>query len=375
MLMCYVNKKEIKMKYKKIHANLLILFFFAACSFKAIADGKWVDCKRTQGYYQYFDSTTVQVGKDSQVGDMLGTWLTSSNPSAWSCVHDPKAESISPQMAVQGYPPYRVWGTTQADGQTYNVYVTAVKAGLGYIARWRYKIKGQASEWYPLTVSNGVYQTPAELFTVTYDDGQPYFIGIDIQIRFVKTADSLRAGTMAVFDPMYLRHMQISEGSTDYGTLSYMISEFLAGGLNISTTGGTCTTPDVNVNLPAVSRSEFTGIGYTTAMTNFSLNFRQCPAGLASIGYSLTPVTAILDSNNGLFAPDSNSTASGVAFQMLNEQDVPVTFNTVYLLDNYDPNQDNANYDVPLKVGLYQIQNNVSSGKISGAATFTVSYK
>ncbi|VTT28061.1 fimbrial protein [Klebsiella pneumoniae] len=363
------------MNYKKIGIKLCIFFIFTCGSFHAIADGKWVDCKRTQGYYQYFNSTTVQVGKDSQVGDMLGTWLTSSNPTAWTCVHRANSISISPQMAVQGYPPYRVWGTTQTDGQTYNVYATAVKAGLGYIARWRYRIKGQSSEWYSLTVPNGVYQTPAELFNVSYDDGQPYFIGIDVQIRFVKTADSLRAGTMAVFDPLYLRHMQISEGATDYGTSTYMIAEFLAGGLNISTTGGTCTTPDVYVNLPMVSRSEFTGIGYTTAMTNFNLRFKQCPAGLASIGYSLTPVTAILDSNNGLFAPDSNSTASGIAFKMLNEQDIPVSFNTLYLLNNYDPNQDNANYDIPLKVGLYQTQKSVSSGNVSGAVTFTVNYK
>ncbi|CAD5358510.1 protein of unknown function [Enterobacter cancerogenus] len=73
-------------------------------------------------------------------------------------------------MAVQGHTLYTIWETTSVDGQTYNVSKTAVKVGLGYIARWCYTVKGQTSDWYTLTVVNGVYQTPSQLFSISYDN-------------------------------------------------------------------------------------------------------------------------------------------------------------------------------------------------------------
>ena len=174
---------------------------------------------------------------------------------------------------------------------------------------------------------------------------------------------------------MYMRHYQVYNSSNSVGSGTYMIAEFLAGGLNISTTGGTCTTSDVSVNLPAVGRSDFTGVGYTAARTDFNLNFTKCPAGLASISYLFTPTTSIVNNANGLFALDSSSTASGVALQLLTDQDIPITFNTAYLLSAYDPTKSNANYSVPLRAGIYQTASDVSSGSLSGAVTFTLSYK
>ncbi|WP_195440280.1 fimbrial protein [Klebsiella oxytoca] len=354
-----------------------LMFCFAGSMMlgsNARADGTWVNCERTNGYYQYFDSATVQVGKDAAVGDLLGTWLSSYNPTAWTCSHRTNYQSYIVPMAVQGYPPYTIWGTTQVDGQTYSVYNTAVKTGLGYIARWRYTVQGQTSEWYPLTSTNGVYQTPSQLFNATYS-GSSWNVGVDVQIRFVKTSTSLTAGSMPVFDPMYMRTYQNYSGTSSVGSGTYMIADFLAGGLVISTTGGTCTTSDITVNLPPVSRSDFTGVGVTAARTDFNLNFTQCPAGMASISYLFTPTSSILDSTNGVFALSANSTASGVGIQLLNAQDIPVSFNTEYLLTDYDPALNNASYSVPLRAGLYQTSTDVSSGLVNGAVTFTLVYK
>ncbi|MGU3414498.1 fimbrial protein [Enterobacteriaceae bacterium C34A] len=354
----------------------LLLLAASGFSASALADGTWVNCNRTNGYYQYFSSTSIQVGKDAAVGDLLGTWVTSANPTAWTCSHVSQYQSYTVPMAVQGYPPYTIWGTTQVDGQTYNVYNTVVKAGLGYVARWRYTVKGQTSDWYPLTVANGVYQTPSQLFNVSYDSSATSWnIGVDVQVRFVKTSTSLTAGSTSVFDPMYMRTYQTYGGSSFTGGGTYMIADFLAGNLNVVTTGGTCTTSDVSVTLPPVSRSEFTGVGFTAARTDFALNFTQCPAGLASISYLFTPTTTIVNNSLGVFKLDSSSTASGVGLQLLTDQDIPLNFNTAYLLSQYDPSVNNANYTVPLRAGIYQTDSSVSSGSVSGAVTFTLSYK
>lgn len=340
----------------------------------ATEDGRWVKCKRTSGYYQYFDSATVQVGKDAAVGDVLGTWVSSRNPTAWTCSHRTGYQNYTVPVAVQGYPPYDRLGTVQVDGQTYNIYITAVKKGLGYIARWRYTVKGKTSDWYPLTVARGIYQTPAELITVT-GDGSTWSLGVDVQIRFVKTADTLTAGSSPAFDPIYMRHYQTYGGITSVGSGTYMIADYRARSLNISTTGGTCTTSDVSVNLPPVNRADFRGVGYTAARTDFNLNFTKCPSGLASISYLFTPTTAIMDNTNGVFAMSGTSTASGVGIQLLNDKNIPLLFNTAYLLKEYNPNKVNANYTVPLRAGLYQTEENVTSGNVSGAVTFTLTYK
>ena len=352
---------------------LSFLTLVAMCGV-ARADGMWVNCNRTSGYYQYFDSTTIQVGKDATVGDVLGTWVNSYNPTAWTCSHRPIYQSYAVPMTVQGSPPYTTWSNIQVDGQGYTVYNVPGKVGLGYIARWRYTVKGQTSDWYPLTVGPGVYQTPTQLFTMT-DDGSSWNLGADVQIRFVKTSTSLTAGNVPIFDPIYMRHYQVYGGSYSTGAGTYMIAQLLASSVVISTTGGTCTTSDVTVNLPPVSRTDFSSVGYTAARTDFNLNFTNCPAGLSSISYLFTPTTAIINNANGVFSLASASTASGVGIQLLNDQDVPLSFNTAYLLTDYDPTQNNANYTVPLRAGLYQTETNVSSGTINGAVTFTLVYK
>lgn len=357
---------------------LCLLTFVGLCGY-AKADGTWVNCERTNGYYQYFNSATVEVGKDAQVGDLLGGWLTSSNPTAWTCKHVTSYQGYTVAMTAQGDPPYAANGSTQVDGQTYTIYNTVVKTGLGYILRWRYTIKGQTSDWFPLTGTvPGMYETPGPSYNVSYDSNNPSWnIGVDVQIRFVKTATTLTAGTTGIFDPIYMRHYQTYGGSSFAGSGTYMIAEFKSGGLNISTTGGTCTTSDVTVNLPPVSRSEFTGVGYTTARTDFDLVFTQCPAGLASISYLFTPTTAIIDNAMGVFALNTTqaTSASGVGIQLLNDQNIPLSFNTSYLLADYDSTKNNATYTVPLRAGLYQTDNAVSSGTITGSATFTLSYK
>ena len=48
---------------------LSFLTLVAMCGV-ARADGMWVNCNRTSGYYQYFDSATIQVGAGN-VGELL----------------------------------------------------------------------------------------------------------------------------------------------------------------------------------------------------------------------------------------------------------------------------------------------------------------
>ncbi|MNN54721.1 hypothetical protein D3C81_1695540 [compost metagenome] len=90
------------------------------------------------------------------------------------------------QFSVQGYPPYTTRNTIVVDGQTYMLYNTTVKAGLGYIVRWRYTLNGKTTNWQPLTIGTGGQQTHPETITVNYS-GNRFYLGVDAQVRFVKT--------------------------------------------------------------------------------------------------------------------------------------------------------------------------------------------
>lgn len=357
-------------------ALVIVIFLFYAADTKA--DGTWIDCDRTSGYYQYFDPLTINVGKDSVVGSVIGGWTYSRNASAWSCAHYPAYQNDAIQLVVQGYSPYAIntaVRSVQVDGETYTVYNTVVKTGLGYIARWRYSAKGEVTEWQPLTSNPATYQDHSQILTLTYGDGSAYPLGLDVQVRFVKTAATLTSGSVTAFDPMYLRHHQIFSGAQSYGTQSYMIADYQTGQLVISSTGGTCTTPDVDVVLPEVNSTQFTGVGSEAGRQGFNLLFNSCPSGLGSIEYTFSPVTSIIDNLNGVVALDGTSTAAGIGVQLLNGEGIPINFDTSYALTQYDPSAQNANYTVPMLAGLYQTDVSVNSGSVSSAINFTLTYK
>lgn len=352
------------------------LFALSAICTSAWADGTWVNCLRAGSIYQYFSLATINVGKDAAVTDVVGPWQTSLGPNVWNCTPLASSQNRSVEMAVSGLSPNPYLGyTIDVDGESYMVFNVTEKEGLGYIARWRYTLKGQTSTWTPLTARNGLSQHAAQRFPVSYNNGTYFTISTEVQVRFVKTTTRLVSGTITAFNPILLRHFQIADGSGSEGLDTHMIARFQEGGLYISTINGTCTTPNVTVTLPEASASEFTGPGYTTARQAFALKFSQCPAGLASISYTFTPTTTVLDSANGVVALDSTSSATGVGIQLLTESDTPVTYDSAYLLMNYDALQPNTNYTVPMTAGLYQTGASITPGAANSAVNFTLTYK
>src|SRR5690606_17348907 len=164
---------------------LAALTALGACG--AHADGLWANCVRDASatghiYYQYFDPATIFVPRDNQAGEVMGPWLSAANPAAWRCTPlQALREAGSVQFTVQGYPPYVRDGVMDVDGQTYGVYQTN-NLRVAYIARWRFIVNGQASDWQPLTINTAGQQTPAASFPITYNDGQPFTVGADVQI-------------------------------------------------------------------------------------------------------------------------------------------------------------------------------------------------
>ncbi|MEJ0230742.1 fimbrial protein (plasmid) [Klebsiella michiganensis] len=328
----------------------------------------------TSSVYQYFPATTVYLGRDAAVGDVVGPWISASSIPGWTCTRTSQYTDVAVENKVQGYPPYTKIGTISLDGDSYSWYALGgASPALGYIIRWRAVIDGEYTEWTPLTSNAGVYQNPDSTVSITKSTGESYTIGVETQLRFVKRTSALVAGySQRIVDAIYVRP-QLTYNSTTILTGANRLSQMTAGTATFEG-GGTCTTPDVTVTLPDTPVSEFTGIGSTAAQTAFELAFNNCPAGLSSIDYSFATTTSMLDSTQGVVALSSDSTASGVGIQLLSESGSAIQMETSYSLDEYDT-EDTGSYTVSLLAGLYQTSANVSAGSAVTAITFTASYK
>lgn len=364
---------------------LLPLLFLLALAGQAHADGVADDCVRSGGtsdYYQYFPATTAYLGRDAAVGDVVGPWITASASPAWTCTRRSAYAGTAVQVSAQGYPPYTLLGTVSYDGQTYGYYRLGDTSGaLAYIARWRVIVDGQPTDWTPLTVAAITQQNPNSYATVTKAAGDIYRIVVETQIRFVKRTSALVAGyRQNIVDPIYVRHYQRVGSSTSEGSNTYRISQMTASTATFLG-GGTCTTPDVNVQLQDAPVSGFSGVGSTSLPTPFSLSFNNCPPGLASIGYRFNATTSVLNQTAGVVALDNTSTASGVGIQLSIDQTssgtyVPVNFSNgvLYNLSSYDSGN-TASYTVPMQAAYYQTANTMGAGSVSTAVTFTLNYK
>lgn len=355
---------------KKMAALAVLL----TASTSAWAEGSWIDCLPTGGDLLHFPPTNIDVGRDAVVRDLIGPWHTAEGTNLWSCTPHAASANLSVVMAVRGALPS---GNTSAgmllevDGQNYRVY-NMPNTGLGYIVRWRFTINGQSVNWIPLTATTTALQSAPVNISIPYNNGATFMVSADAQVRFVKTAATIQPGSIAPYTVILLRHYQSANNQSFISSNYKMVQA--ASDFALDATNGTCTTPNVTVTLPAASPSDFTGPGYTTARQDFTLNFNQCPAGLSSISYALIPTTTVLDSANGVVALNTASSATGVGIQLLTNN-TPVTFNSAYLLDNYDPSVTNASYSIPMTAGLYQTGASITPGSASSAVNFTLTYK
>lgn len=364
------------MGLRTVQARLLTLLL-CALAMNAHADGAWDDCARSGGsadYYQFFTAAAVTLGRDAEVGEPVGPWISASAAQAWTCTRRSSYGGTAVQVSIQGYPPYALLGSLSDDGVTYGYYAAAGNTAVGYIVRWRANINGVDTGWAPLAIGTGGQQSPASTVTVAMAAGATYTIGVETQIRFVKRSTALVAGyTPTVFDPIYVRHQQQVASNTSYGTSTYRISQ-MRNGTTVFEGGGTCTTPDVDVKLPDTPVGAFSGVGTVVGLTPFDLSFQNCPPNLASIDYSFAPATSVLDAANGVVGLNGTSNAGGVGIQLLTQSGQPVQFGTRYPLSAYDPSQ-TSSYNVGLQAGYYQTDAAVIAGHAETALTFTVDYK
>ncbi|MCK6788614.1 fimbrial protein [Enterobacter roggenkampii] len=177
----------------------------------------------------------------------------------------------------------------------------------------------------------------------------------------------------------------------------------------VGVTTGTCTTPNVNVDLGKHDlRTTFKGKGSTTEWVDSSIILEDCPAFLGyyptnnpqkssttaetsggtipsgtatanNLIVSLTASTGIIDSANGIVAlnnEDSGLSATGIGVQLGYKS---IANPTIWNFSNswiYSTTNDGAStIKLPLAARYYQYSDVVTPGKANSSVIFTISYQ
>ena len=140
-------------------------------------------------------------------------------------------------------------------------------------------------------------------------------------------------------------------------------------GNSIAFTTPSCTivTNPINVTLPVVTTSAFTGVGSTSGKTPFQIQL-NCPAGTAVT--KITMHTAAPDSHPGVVQPSGAGFAAGIGVRILDGNSNPMVFETQTVVT-----PPNATTSIPYFAQYFQTAPAVTGGAVKATVTFDIFYQ
>lgn len=127
----------------------------------------------------------------------------------------------------------------------------------------------------------------------------------------------------------------------------------------------------LNVQLGKISKTVFTGAGSTSTLTKFDIQLKDCPETVtsAAINFGGTPDA---DNNTTLALTPDTDAATGVAIQLLDSSEQPVSLYTPS--HQYPLTSGSTVNDLEFAARYIQTQPVVTAGPANSVSTFTVIY-
>lgn len=343
-----------------------VFFLPALASFLLFASGCVSAASSCSGTVQTFTLTmpaTISVPRDAAAGTLLTNWTTSTAATnLYSCTASSAAVGIKGQLKSPTFSTFSgLTGTGGQGGASYNVYNTNI-AGVGIAAVGSLYVSYSGwSSWNGFTNSWG---------GPTYSPlSGSYTIGGQVSVALIKTSAQVVSGGQ--ISGVVLQLAPNTSGGVQTGLAdSYAITPVAVVPLS-------CTTPNVVVPLGAHLTSEMGTVGATTKAVGFNVQINNCPAGLKTVYYGISPNTTVVNGTNGVVALDSTSTASGVGIQLLNGGGTPITLTTGGVtwatLGAYS-SATGGSYTVPMQARYYQTATTVMPGSANTTMTLYMNY-
>jgi len=328
--------------------RMLTIFCLFLCSTRVYAVDIGYKC--TNHVLSITGTLHVDVGRDAQVGEVIGPWMNMINPSRhFNCARALSGTIPSnrwfPSWArgrlklIGGYGVTGVWGTITHEGDTYRVYRVG---NVGFIMRWVFQAfnhhSTSQSASFAVTANPGSVQQD-EIF-YNFNTGSPGSLPAsisfrnEVKVRMVKIhPDYPQANSSVNF---YAAELGLHTGELHGAPLSSNYGDMPGGSFNWYTTNGerqvhvtvkfgrvnaACETPDVQVALGQITVANlksFNAPSTSAEVTPFTIQFKQCPKYLSARPVvKFEPVASAQYSQHGMLSLISPSTATGVGVQIL----------------------------------------------------------
>lgn len=283
--------------------------------------------------------TTISIAANTPDGTVLATSAQASpaNPPTITCgYYNGNSNNWKVQAETMTYGVANARGGYLADNYTYDSGIP----GIGYrITHPRAYLTA-----YPLN-SQSVSQT-----TFKVSSG----------LELVKTGPITSGGTLAAGK---LGDWQWTDAG---GNNLFPETFWLGNSITFTTPSCTIIANPINVVLPKVLGSAFTGVSATSGKTPFQIQL-SCPPGTAVS--AITMHAAFPDSHTGVVAPAGAGYAAGVGVQILDGNSNAVTFETQAVVTPA------ATTSIPYYAQYFQTASAVTSGPVKATVTFDIFYQ
>ncbi|WP_435037298.1 fimbrial protein [Pseudomonas neuropathica] len=181
-----------------------------------------------------------------------------------------------------------------------------------------------------------------------------------IKIADVIDAQTIPAGTLGVFHADGVSPLAMATNGTTIVPQS-------------------CETPDIKVDMGSHDISAFSSNGTYSESVRFNISLNNCPIGINKVTYTLLPTSTspAQNSTNGIVKLSADSTAQGVALQVLNSDGNPFVFHQSYVFTDYP--SAGGNLKIPLSARYFRIAETGGNGGFdkgmrAGTANATIAF-
>ncbi|MDD2135542.1 type 1 fimbrial protein [Pseudomonas kurunegalensis] len=140
-----------------------------------------------------------------------------------------------------------------------------------------------------------------------------------------------------------------------------------------------CETPDIQVDMGSHDISIFANNGAYSEPVKFDISLNNCPPGINKVTYTLKPTSTSPSQNStrGIVKLSADSTAQGVALQVLNSDGNPLVLHQSYVFADYS--SAGGNLKIPLSARYFRIAETGGNGGFdkdmrAGTANATIAF-
>lgn len=328
-----------------------LMIFFINCNFFSIGSVYAYTCT-TNTTSTNLTSPNITIQRDLPVGSAIGSFIQTSNITAFNCSNTPAPAITYSEFGVKAYTNY----VTTINGR--RIYSTSIP-GIGYAVRGSFCSANLFVDGSGTGDGNANNKIVCALNGVSNDTYG------SLGIQLYKTAATTGTGT-STRQQVGSLVLRLNQSAWQNPEAAVYLQPF-----TVTSLACTVNTTSLNIAMGSIDKKLFSGVGTypgdsNTKNVNLVLN---CNSGT---NVNLLVQGTTVNAKSGVLKLTSSAgAASGVGIQILNGA-TPLALNETVAIKT---NTSAGTYTIPLKARYYQTESSIIAGTANSTATFTLTYK